>query len=120
MIQGLTFWNLYLAVSSKANPLTPALPHHVAFCKLHLIGPRWKGFKGPQFSWDKVALKHHCFRREGMGQWVVINMFPKMESMWPLWGAAYSELELGPFLRPPKVSTTFTNLAIKLVKNGVV
>ena len=52
-----------------------------------------------------------------MGQWVVINMFPKMESMWPLWGAAYSELELGPFLRPPKVSTTFTNLMIKLVNN---
>ena len=25
----------------------------------------------------------------------------------------YSELELGPFLRPPKVSTTFTNLRIK-------
>merc|ERR1719504_624954 len=45
-----------------------------------------------------------------MGQWVEINMFPKMESGWRLWGAAYSELELGPFLRPPKVSTTFTNL----------
>ena len=41
-------------------------------------------------------------------------MFPKMESNWPVYGA-YSELELGPFLRPPKVSTTFTNLVIKLV-----
>ena len=56
----------------------------------------------------------------GVGQWVIINMFPKMESKWPLQGAAYSELELGPFLRPPKVSTTFTNLVIKLVNNETI
>ena len=105
-------FKVYLAMSAKTYPLTPPLPLHVALGKVH-GGDSALQWGDQDLENQLPTLKHYSIRGVDVGQWTESIIRARKDVNTATDGAFYSELELGPFLRPPKVSTTFTNLRIK-------
>ena len=111
-------FEVYLAMSAKTNPLAPPFPLHVALRKVH-SGNSFLQWGDQDLENQLPTLKHFSIRGVDVGQWTESIIWARKDVNTATDGAFYSELELGPFLRPPKVSTTFTNLRIKEVKHEV-